>query len=132
MSDGLAGQMLAPWRLPEARLFNEQAKLITQHLLGVGIVGASMLGLFCALTLYWLFDDRTGFFWLACSWLLNSTTYVLLRNVVHRTMTAPRRFWVLVGVRILALLTSRGNLLVFAAPSSRASKSRTAIKSSLT
>ncbi|WP_338213696.1 hybrid sensor histidine kinase/response regulator [Halopseudomonas aestusnigri] len=98
MSDGLAGQMLAPWRLPEARLFNEQAKLITQHLLGVGIVGASMLGLFCALTLYWLFDDRTGFFWLACSWLLNSTTYVLLRNVVHRTMTAPRRFWLLVGV----------------------------------
>lgn len=95
---GMVGQVLAPWRLPEARLFNEQAKLITHHLLGIGIVGASMLGLFCALTLYWLFDDRTGFYWLACSWLLNAFTFASLRKLVDHPMTASTRFALLIAV----------------------------------
>lgn len=96
--DAAVARALAPWRLPSERLFNEQAKLITQHLLGIGILGASMLGLFCALTLYWLFDDAVGFYWLACSWLLNIFTYGLLRRLMHRTMSAAQRFRLLVAV----------------------------------
>lgn len=98
MSEGIIRRIFAPWRLPEARLFKEQAKLITSHLLGIGILGASMLGLFCALTLYWLFDDQTGFYWLASSWLLNAATYVLLRKWVDRPMSAGQRFRLLFGV----------------------------------
>lgn len=76
----LLDRLAAPWRLPVERLFEEQTKLITSHLLDIGILGASLLGLLCAVSLYVLFDYAGGFYWLACSWLLNIVTILVLRR----------------------------------------------------
>lgn len=95
-------KLVHPWRLPADRLFNEQAKLIVDHLLGGGIVGASALGLLAAVVLHMLFGNPIGYVWLACSWTLNVVTIAVLRRMRSRPLRAATWFTTLAGVFISA------------------------------